>query len=164
MIHVFQTFQVWILQHFSRISGWVTVPTYTEDMPHATPFASLRWNQVTKSFIVYLVRLVAEDMHFNNYVDHRETRPFDEIMLYSRLLACESRLSAPHLPKCVMLQFGYTQTIHIHHVVSFPLALTHIQMDAMCLWLWESSSIEGDMKYHSWEWLELRGRVHQVVL
>ncbi|XP_050878282.1 uncharacterized protein LOC127082097 [Lathyrus oleraceus] len=111
--------------------SWEGVATYIEDMPHATAFSSLRGNQEIKSFRVYLDRLVAEDMHFNNYVDHRETRPFDDIVLYSRWLACISRLAAPHLPERMMWQFGYTQTIPKHLVVSAPLALTRRQMDAM---------------------------------
>lgn len=37
-------FQGWILQHFPRISGWASVPDYTEDIPHATAFIPLRGN------------------------------------------------------------------------------------------------------------------------
>lgn len=85
-----------------------SVLTYTKDMSCATTFSQLRGNQETKSFKVYLDCLVADDMHFNSCVDQRETRPFEEILLYSGWLACESRLNAPHLPKCVMRQFGYT--------------------------------------------------------
>ncbi|XP_050877097.1 uncharacterized protein LOC127080851 [Lathyrus oleraceus] len=70
-------------------------------------------------------------MHSNNYVDYRETRPFDEIMLYSGWLACGSRLTAPHLHERVMCQFSYTQTIPRDHVVFAPPALTHRQMDDM---------------------------------
>lgn len=51
-----------------------------------------------ESFKVYLDCLVDKDMHFNNYVDHRETQPFDDIVLYSGCLACGSRLTFPHLP------------------------------------------------------------------
>lgn len=71
-------------------------------MSRATAFTPLRGNQATKLFKVYLDRLVAEDMHFNNYVDHRETWPFDEIVIYSGWLACGSCLNVPHLPECVM--------------------------------------------------------------
>lgn len=133
-------------------------------MPHATTFAPLRGNQATESFRVYLDRLVIDDMHFNNYVDYRETWPFDEIMLYSGWLACGSRLTAPHLHECVMCQFSYTQTILRDHVVFAPPALTHRQMDDMFLWLWESSGTRGGTNYHGPERLELRGRVRQVVL
>lgn len=105
MIRVFQTFKVWILQHFSRISDWKNVLTYSKDMSRATAFSSLRGNQTIESFKVYLDRLVVEDMHFNNYVDHRETRPFDKIVLYSSWLTCGSRLTSPHVPECVMRQF-----------------------------------------------------------
>ncbi|XP_050908477.1 uncharacterized protein LOC127122130 [Lathyrus oleraceus] len=70
-------------------------------------------------------------MHFNNYVDHRETQPFDDIVLYSGWLACRSRLTAPHLPERMMRKFGYTQTILRHSVVSDPPALTYRQIYAM---------------------------------
>ncbi|XP_050889912.1 uncharacterized protein LOC127095239 [Lathyrus oleraceus] len=70
-------------------------------------------------------------MHFNNYINHREMQPFDEISLYSGWLTCRSRLTASHMPERVMRQFGYTQTILRDHVVSAHPALTYRQMDAM---------------------------------
>ncbi|CAL5198435.1 unnamed protein product [Lathyrus oleraceus] len=92
----------WILQNFLHISGWASVPTYTENMLCATEFSLLKGNQSIESFRMYLECLVADDMHLNNYVYHRETRPFDDIVLYSGWLACGSRLTARHLPERVM--------------------------------------------------------------
>ncbi|XP_050897477.1 uncharacterized protein LOC127104333 [Lathyrus oleraceus] len=100
-------------------------------MSRATSFSPLRGNPVTEPFRVYLDRLIADDMHFNSYSDHRETRPFDEIVIYFGWLACGSRLIAPHLTECGMRQFDYTQTILRHPVVSAPPALTRRQMDVM---------------------------------
>lgn len=70
-------------------------------------------------------------MHFNTYVDHRVTRPFDNIVLYSGWLACGSRLTFPHLPECVMRQFGYTHTILRHTIVYAPSAMIRRDMCAM---------------------------------
>ncbi|XP_050876949.1 uncharacterized protein LOC127080681 [Lathyrus oleraceus] len=70
-------------------------------------------------------------MHFSSYVDHRETRPFDDIVLYSRWLACGSYITACHLLERVIRQFDYTQTILKHPIVSTPPALTRRQMDDM---------------------------------
>lgn len=100
-------------------------------MPHASAFALLRGNQAIKPFQVYLDCLVAEDMHFNSYVDHREMRPFDDIVLYSGCLASGSSLTFPHLPDHVMRQFDYTHIIPIRPIVSYPLAMTHRDMDVM---------------------------------
>ncbi|KAI5401901.1 hypothetical protein KIW84_066387 [Lathyrus oleraceus] len=92
-------------------------------------------NQETDPFRVYLDHLVTKDMHFNSYIDHLHTRPFDEIVLYSGWLACGSdrdfgsRLPAPHLPECVIWQFGYSQTIPKHPVVYAPRAMTRRQID-----------------------------------
>lgn len=74
--------QAWILQHFPHIYRWASVETYTKDMMCATAFSPLRVNQTTESFKVYLDYLVVEDIHFNSYVDHRQTQPFNNIMLY----------------------------------------------------------------------------------
>ncbi|XP_050875986.1 uncharacterized protein LOC127079651 [Lathyrus oleraceus] len=92
-------------------------------MTCVTAFIPLRGNQVTESFRVYLDRLVAKDMHFHIYVDQRQTRPFDEIVLYSGWLPYKSHLTAPHLSECVMRKFGYTQIILRHPIVYAPLAL-----------------------------------------
>ncbi|XP_050878379.1 uncharacterized protein LOC127082188 [Lathyrus oleraceus] len=70
-------------------------------------------------------------MHFNNYVDHREMRPFDEIVIYSRWLVCMSRLTTPHLFEHIMWKFDYTQTIPRHTVVSAPPTLTRRQVNVM---------------------------------
>lgn len=70
-------------------------------------------------------------MHFNNYIDHRETRPFGAILLYSRWMACRLRISAPHLPERMIRQFGYTQTIPKHPVVSAPSTLTRGEINVM---------------------------------
>lgn len=70
-------------------------------------------------------------MHFNSYVDHRETRLFEEIVLYSGWLACGSCLTTPHLPECVIRNFGYTRSIPKYLVVSVPPALTHRQVNDM---------------------------------
>ncbi|XP_050895966.1 protein MAINTENANCE OF MERISTEMS-like [Lathyrus oleraceus] len=125
------TGSVTLMMHFPRISGWASVPDYIEDMPCATTFIPLRGNQETEPYIVYLDHLVAEDMHLNNYVDHREKRPFKEIVIYSGWIACGSRLTALHLPERIMRQFYYTQTIPRHPVVSAPSALTRRQIEDM---------------------------------
>lgn len=75
--------------------------------------------------------MIAEDIHFNTYVDHRETRPFDDIVLYSGWLASSSRLTFPHLPEHVMRQSGYTQTILRHHVIFVSSTMTRKDMDVM---------------------------------
>lgn len=82
-------------------------------------------------FRVYLDRLVAEDIQFNNYVDQRETWPFDGIVLYSGWLACGSHLKFLHLLGRVMRKFIYTQTIPRYHDVSAPHAMTRRDMDVM---------------------------------
>lgn len=80
----------------------MSVATYTKDMPRAAAFVPLRKNQATESFRVYLDCLVAEDVYFNNYIDHRGMHPFDEIVLYYGLLTCGSHFTTPHLPERVM--------------------------------------------------------------
>lgn len=66
---------------------------------------------MTNAFKVYLDCLVSKDLRFHTYVDHCDTRPFDDIVLYSRWLACGSRLKCLHLPECVMQKFSYMQYI-----------------------------------------------------
>lgn len=70
-------------------------------------------------------------MHFNSYVDHYETHPFGDIVLYSGWLACGSHLTFPHLPKHVMRRFDYTETISRHPVVPAPHAMTCRDIDVI---------------------------------
>ena len=97
----------------------------------AFAFVSLRENQTTDPYRVYLDRLVVEDIQFHTYVDHRETRPFDDIVLYFRWLACGSHMTYPHLSECVMRQFGYMEYILINPFVSAPPSMTHRDMYIM---------------------------------
>ena len=85
-----------------------------------------------KSWSLILSKLlVAKDMYFNSYLDHCETQPFDDIVLYYVWLACGSYIAFPHLHKLVMRQFGYTQTIPRYPVISTPPVMTRRDMDAM---------------------------------
>lgn len=70
-------------------------------------------------------------MHFNTYVNHRETRPINDIMLYFGCLACDSHMIFPHLPEHVMWKLDYTRTILKHPVVYAPLVMTHRDMHDM---------------------------------
>lgn len=97
----------------------------------ATAFSPLKGNHAIEPFRLYLDRLVAEDRHFNKYVDYRETSPFDNIVLYSGWLTYGSRLTPPHFYERVMSQFNYTQAIPRHHIVSAHSALKCRQMDVM---------------------------------
>ncbi|XP_058783873.1 uncharacterized protein LOC131658616 [Vicia villosa] len=76
-------------------------------------------------------RLVEEDVHFHSYVDHHETIPFDDIVLYSKWLTSGSRLTSLYLPECVMRQFGYMQYIPKDSYVSAPPSAKRIDMNAM---------------------------------
>ena len=111
------------------ISGWGSFPDYTEAMPRARAFIPLRGNQAVDPYRVYLDRLAAEDIRYDVYADHRGTRPFDDISLFSGWLACSSTITVPYLPERVMRQFGYTQTIPRHPAVSAPLGLTRREID-----------------------------------
>lgn len=126
-----KTFQHWILQHFPHISDWSCLPIYTEDISCDAAFSPLRGNQEIETFRVYLYHLVAEDIHFHAYADHREMHLFDSIALYSWWLACGSRLMYPHLSECVIWQLGYMQYIPRDPYVSAPHAMTHRDMDYM---------------------------------
>lgn len=100
-------------------------------MSHLSAFSPLRGNQETKPFRVYLDCLVVEDMHFNSYIDHSEMRSCDDILLYSGWVTCGSQLTFPHLPKRVMRQLRFTQSIPRHPVVSAPPTMTRRVMDVM---------------------------------
>ncbi|XP_058784371.1 uncharacterized protein LOC131659157 [Vicia villosa] len=103
--------QGWILQHFPCISGWSLVEGYTEDKPRACAYDPLRGNQAIESFRLYIDRLTHEDVYFSSYEDHCETIPFDDASLFKGWLACRIRKTTVYMPKRVMRQFGFTQTI-----------------------------------------------------
>lgn len=130
IIHIFN-FQAWVLQHLPCIFGCSYVLTYIEDMPCASAFAMLIENQVMEIFGVYLDCLVAEDMHFQAYTDHRQMCPLQYITFYSIWLTCESHLMYLHLPECVMRQFDYMQFILRYPSESAPTAMEHRDVDAI---------------------------------
>lgn len=75
--------------------------------------------------------MVAEDIHSHMYVDHRETRPLDDIVFYSEWLACGSCAMYPHLPERVMRQFDYIQFVLKHPSEYASPAMTWRDMGAM---------------------------------
>ncbi|XP_058760961.1 uncharacterized protein LOC131634322 [Vicia villosa] len=98
-------------------------------MPRAKAFAPLRGNQVLDPYRRRLDRMADEDIHLECYVDHCETVRFDKIILYSGWLAATSTIIVRYLPKCVMGQFGYQQTIPRLPSDSGPIAMTRRQLD-----------------------------------
>lgn len=80
---------------------------------------------------MYLDPLLAKDKHFHSYVEHHETRPFDDIILYLKWLTCGSCMTFSHVPNHVMRQSGYMQYIPNDPFVFVLLAMTHRDMDIM---------------------------------
>lgn len=69
---------------------WSCVLTYTKDIPRASAFFPFIRNQVIEPYIVYIDRLVAENIHFHTYITHCETHSIDDIAFQSGWLACRS--------------------------------------------------------------------------
>lgn len=130
MIHMYH-FQAWVLQHFPRISRWSCVLTYIEDMTHASAFVSLRGNQATKPYNVYLDCMLVEDIHFHMYVDNRETRTLKDIAFYYGWMTCCSCLTYPNLSERVMRQFDYILFIPRDPYEYAPSIMTESDMDTM---------------------------------
>lgn len=95
------------------------------DMTFAYAFTPLIRNQETKLIKVYLDRMVAD-------IDHRQTRPFDDIAFYPRWLTLRSGMMYPHLPECVIRQFGYMKFVPTDPSHSPPSTMVHKDVDVMC--------------------------------
>lgn len=78
---------------------------------------------MTGPFRVYLDCLVAKDIQFQAYTDHRQTRPLDETDFYIGCLAYRSHAMYPRLPKRIIHEFGYMQYA--------PFAMAHRDVDDM---------------------------------
>ncbi|XP_058733870.1 uncharacterized protein LOC131605542 [Vicia villosa] len=121
----------WILQHFSRISGWSLATGYTEDKSRACADDPLRGIQAIELFRVYIDRLVHEDIHLCSYIDYRVTIPFDEVALFTIWLARGIRKTTTYMSERVMRQFGFTRTILRDPTVYAPLTVKQRDMDAL---------------------------------
>ncbi|XP_058733929.1 F-box protein At4g22280-like [Vicia villosa] len=64
--------------------------------------------------------MVAEDIQINAHVFHHETRPFEDFIVYYGWLVCNSRLTCPHMPECVIRQFDYMELVprDLHNLLS----------------------------------------------
>lgn len=100
-------------------------------MSRASSFLPFKGDQEIESFNVYLDHLIVKDMDFNSYFNHRETQPFNEIVLYLGWLAYNSRLIFYHLPERIMRKFDYIQSILKHSIVSIPPAMTRRYINAI---------------------------------
>lgn len=100
-------------------------------MSSACTFVLLIWNQLTKSFRVYLDRIKTKDICFQPYDNHRQSCHLIDIAFYSKWLGYGSRLMYPCLPKWVMRQFGYMQVIPSDPFLSVPSTMPHGDVDAM---------------------------------
>ncbi|XP_058774284.1 uncharacterized protein LOC131648547 [Vicia villosa] len=105
------------------------VSTYTELMPRPSRFSPRRGNQEPLLYRRVLDRIAVEDVRYDCYAEYWKTIPFDEIELYSRLLAANLAILVCYLLERVMRQFGYAQTIPRDPIVSAPITMTRRQLD-----------------------------------
>ena len=78
---------------------------------------------------MYIDCLTYEDICFHAYEAHRETVPFDDIVLFTGWLACGSHKTTAYLSERVMRQFRYMQHFLIPPFECAPPMVKQMDMD-----------------------------------
>jgi len=85
-------------------------PSYDEVHLRATPYIVAHQICAVGDVRVQLDGVTHDDIIWTPYEDHRLSRPFETIYLFSGLLRL-GNLSQRHMPERVLHQFGYEQSI-----------------------------------------------------
>ncbi|XP_068504193.1 protein MAIN-LIKE 2-like [Phaseolus vulgaris] len=102
--------QAWIYEHFSSKGRRDINPSYDEVHPRVARYIVALHICVVGDVRLQLDGVTHDDIIWTPYEDHRLSRPFETIYLFSSHLRLGS-LSHRHMPERVLCQFGYEQSI-----------------------------------------------------
>ncbi|XP_068484433.1 protein MAINTENANCE OF MERISTEMS-like [Phaseolus vulgaris] len=102
--------QAWIYEHFSGMGRRDINPSYDDVHPRAARYIVAHQICAVGDVRAQLDGVTHDDIIWTLYEDHRLSRPFETIYLFSGHLRLGS-LSHRHMPERVLRQFGYEQSI-----------------------------------------------------
>jgi hypothetical protein len=112
--------QAWVFHHFIGMESKDVWDGYVENLyPRAMLFVPLHGLGTVDNYRNYLDALDLTRVVMAPYGEHRQTRPFERVSLYSGWLRCGERM-VRYLPERVLRQFGFVQTRPRHPVQSAP--------------------------------------------
>ena len=103
--------------------------SYTDDRPRGTRYMLRQGHVIQQSYRKALDRLEVDDINFYTYDSHRESHPVEDIIWFSGWIMCGMSCYRPHLPECVLRQFGYVQNIPRHYAINAPYTMIIYQME-----------------------------------
>ncbi|MCI32661.1 serine/threonine-protein phosphatase 7 long form-like protein, partial [Trifolium medium] len=86
---------------------------YLQEYPRATKYDPTKEQSTQLAMQKMMDRLLPHDIAWTPYEDHQDVCPFEDIVLYSGWIRC-GPIKVRYLPKWVLRQFGYVQTIPRH--------------------------------------------------
>ncbi|KAK2355316.1 protein MAIN-LIKE [Trifolium repens] len=122
-------FQAWIMAHFKNFGMRLFDDNYNVGDPLAAKFVPLKGPPLPFEHRTTLDRMEVDEVTWQPYEDHRQSRPFQDCSWYSGWIMCGSAMICRHLPERVLRQYGHVQSIPRAPVVAAKVGMNRFTID-----------------------------------
>jgi hypothetical protein len=99
------------MAHFKNFGMRLFDDNYNVGDPLAAKFVPLKGPPLPFEHRTTLDRMEVDEVTWQPYEDHRQSRPFQDCSWYSGWIMCGSAMICRHLPERVLRQYGHVQSI-----------------------------------------------------
>jgi hypothetical protein len=115
--------------HFPRFGAKYVDRKYDHRNPVAAKFYCMKGSQLPDKHRTNLDNMGMDEVVWQPYEDHRQSRPFQDCSWYSGWIMCGTYMIFPHLPERVLRQYGHVQSIPRAPYVSAKAGMTRFTID-----------------------------------